>query len=174
MNSLHFRFLYAGVLILVNVLALFLSQLSLPISLITGILSIIIIVFLENFIKPYFEKGENEISPKRVKKKLFKILKNYEVIKDNVAKEREEIIELGKFFLNLEKLGFSREGQHTFKTLDFEIHVTGNLPNITQFLIRKVENGRPQDINVTYFSKAYNKVGQINILYDFINYLKHL
>lgn len=172
MKKLLFRLLYAGVLITINILTLFLSQLSFPISLITGISSIIFIVILENVVKPYLEKDNNKISPKKIKKKLIKVLANYESIKNDDIKERKSILELGQLFSNLMRLGFSKDGQHTFKTLDFEIHVTGDLPNISQFLIRTLNNGRRQSTDIAYFSKAYGYDSQINVLNDFINYLK--
>ena len=172
MKRLHFRLLYAGVLIIVNILTLFLSQLSIPLSLITGIFSIIFIVILENFVKPYLEKEKNKISPKKIKKKLIKILENYESIKNDDVKERESILELGQLLTNLVRLGFSKDGQHTFRTLDFEIHVTGDLPNISPFLIRTLNNGKRQSTDIAYFSKVYGYDGQISVLNDFINYLK--
>lgn len=172
MRTLQFRLIYACVLIIVNIITLILSQLSLPISLVTGISSIIFIAILENFGKPFIEKDNNEISPKRIKKKTIKILKNYESIKTDEIKEREAVLELGKLFINFEKLGFSREGQHTFKNLEYEIHVTGNLPNITQFLIRKLDNGRRQSSDVAFFSNRYGSEGQIQVLNSFIDYFK--
>ena len=128
---------------------------------------------LENFVKPSLEKSTNRISPKKIKKKLIKVLENYKSVRNDDDKERESILELGHLFSNLVKLGFSKEGKHTFKTKNYEIHVTGDLPNINQFLIRTLKKGERQSDDIAYFSKAYGYEGQIKVLNDFIYDLRN-
>jgi len=103
-------------------------------------------------------------------RQIVKLLKNYEDIRDDEDKEIKCTQKLGKLFFGLKKIGFNLTDSNTIKDNRFEIHVT-NFPIIHQFLIRKLINGSRLNPDVVYFSKRYNRIGDIRVLNDFIEYL---
>lgn len=104
-------------------------------------------------------------------RQIIKLLEKYEDIKDDEDIEIRCTEKLGKLFFGLRKISFNLKDSNTLKDNKFEMHVT-NFPIIHQFLIRRLINGGRQDPDVVYFSKRYNKIGDFQVLNNFIKHLK--
>jgi len=107
-------------------------------------------------------------------KKIIKLLSKYEEIKNNEKKEIECIHKLEYLFPKLQKVGFRIYSEDYLGDDIFEIHLTrGSLfSKIHQFLIRELINGKKRDPDIVYFSKKHNKNSDIQVLFNFIRYLK--
>jgi len=79
--------------------------------------------------------------------------------------------ELGELFPKLVVIGFRYRDDNTLYDNDFEIHVT-NFPVIHQFLIRRLNLGREIGPNEVFYSRKYDFDSNVQVLNDFIDYLK--
>lgn len=132
------------------------------------------------------------------KRRIIKLLNNYEEIKENKDKEEKSTRKLGLLlddnYIKLLKLGFRiehyggskrfqdlsepRELGDTIKDSNYGIHLTRYYPNplVFQFLVRRLDNGNIKKPDEVYFSKKYppyqRENNDINVLKDFIEYFK--
>lgn len=132
------------------------------------------------------------------KKRIIKLLSNYEDIKEDKDKEEKVTRKLGLLlddnYIKLLRLGFRiehyggskrfqnlsepRELGDTIKDNNYSIHVTRYYPNplVCQFLIRRLDNGNTKRPDEVYFSMKYPSAQKENndltVLKNFIDYFK--
>lgn len=164
LNKLISIILTISISILTSIIADFNMFLKLIILIISIVLTIICIIFL--FIRL------------NLFNQIIKVLKNYEETQKDTKKEQKYLMKLGKNISELRKLGFKYKYPHNFKNDSYEIHITGEIPYISKFFIRKLENGKEKTPDEIYLSKGYSNIqrkqNNYNVLTDFIKYLKKI
>ncbi len=138
------------------------------------------LVDIEDYSSMTFHK---EDPAKILKKKIIKILNEYESIKKDVPKERRYVIQFGKLLdreeENLAILGFyKKHSGDTIQDKSFSIHLTRRGNIVHQFLIRKLNKGELLKRDEAFFSEGYPKsqkdLTRNKVLVDFIDHLNKL
>lgn len=176
------RWIISIILVIMTIIIVIFSIFNLLLLLIVPVIWTPSFFILEMMVIPKFreievEEKEKESKQKRYDpiKRIIVLLEGYEDIEyieggDNL-RELEVIQELGELFPKLVVIGFRYRDDNTLYDNDFEIHVT-NFPVIHQFLIRRLNLGREIGPNEVFYSRKYDFDSNVQVLNDFIDYLK--
>ena len=107
---------------------------------------------------------------------IIKILEDYEKIREDEEKEWDSLNILGNNILDLQKIRFKFIKPSNFKNPLFSIHITGEIPYINKFLIRRLEGGKQKEPDEVYFSMGYSisqrEGNDLTVLKDIFEYIK--
>ena len=173
------RWIIVIILVIITIIVITISVFNLFLLLVIPVILTISLFILEFMITPKLKEieekeKESEADLKRYEliKKLIDLLEKYENIKNEDRTEIEYMQKIGDLLPKLQLVGFKFDDRNTLKDINFGIHVT-NFPTIHQFYIARLELGKGKTSEERYYSKNYNReLNDINILNDFINYLK--